>query len=221
MSLSRTRKPQTPSRVGPAGDFGSLFWRLPHSCGMATPGQLFKVFISCLFCGGGPSAVVRRIRAVVVDAVKRMAAGRAASHVGQKRLKRVTPPIAYANTATAIALVVAVAGIGASRFHALPNLVLGCRLALRALAVCFVRPALAMFTTQTAAPHRFASAQIPGPDRDLSAAVAATQPKTCHAPIAANVRNSLNRNQSAEPLIGQITKALHVMSLTRVHHVTQ
>ena len=55
-----------------------------------------------LFGARGPSAVVRRISEVVVDAIKAQFAGWPSSHVGQEILVRVSPSVAHADAATGV-----------------------------------------------------------------------------------------------------------------------
>jgi hypothetical protein len=70
---------------------------------------------------GGPTAVLWRVRSVVVDALNGVFAGWGFSHIGQELLKRVEPALVNGNTSPAIKLKVADARVGAARLDGLPR----------------------------------------------------------------------------------------------------
>ena len=79
-----------------------------------------------LLSGCSPSAVVRGIRAVVVNAVKRVFRGWSLTHVSEEGTKRIEPAGADEDAARAIAQERVVAWLGTSRLHTTPNIVLRC-----------------------------------------------------------------------------------------------
>lgn len=80
--------------------------------------------VVCLLLASGPSAIVRRIRAIVVDSVDGQS-GRTQTHVGEKIRKGVYPPFANKYSATAVVIVILVIWVQTTSLHARPNLVFG------------------------------------------------------------------------------------------------
>lgn len=78
--------------------------------------------IFCLLAGGSPSAVVRGVSLVVVFAVNLKSLAIAWVHVLYK-IKDIVPAFADSYTATTVSIPSLVFGVGASGFHATPNLV--------------------------------------------------------------------------------------------------
>lgn len=213
MSLSRNRKPPAPSRVGFAGNFRSLLWGLSHLGGEATSRQRGEVTIARLFSGSGPSTVVRPVVAVVVDAIKRMGLRGATAHVGQERLERIAPAVTHADSASAIVSIVDVTRIGAARFHAFPDFILGCGFAHGPLSVFLIWASLAVFSLQTTAAFDATGAQIAGAGCPSPATIATAFPQD--APVG-EFLDKPQDNQSLESLTRQINIG-HSMSLTRVY----
>jgi len=70
-----------------------------------------------------PTAIIRRIAEIAVDAVQSVFKGWARSHIGIEILKRIQPTITYGNTASSIARVRTALWISASPFHHAPDIV--------------------------------------------------------------------------------------------------
>ena len=87
-----------------------------------------RSLIGKLFFPGSPTAVLRGIVSVVVLPIKRVRLARARPHVGEEILKT-GPALANLNASTAVVFVRSVLRQFAAALHAIPNLVLGRRLA--------------------------------------------------------------------------------------------
>ena len=72
-----------------------------------------------------PSTIVWRVRAVVIDATKRVAQRWAQSHVRQEVRKTVDPSVADCDSSTTVVTEVMAAGVVAPRLHSHPRVVLG------------------------------------------------------------------------------------------------
>lgn len=88
-------------------------------------GNVFvRPFIVALLCLVRPSAVVGRVRAIIVDAVKRFALGRV-SHVFVKRGKRVAPGITNGDPSLSVVYEFFVKRLMTTVYHRLPGFVGG------------------------------------------------------------------------------------------------
>jgi hypothetical protein len=74
-----------------------------------------------LLCASSPTAVLRRVWAVVVDAIKRVLRRGPPAHVSQKRLVRPSPSLAYRYAAAAVVRPAWQASVGAPGLHAGPS----------------------------------------------------------------------------------------------------
>jgi hypothetical protein len=68
-----------------------------------------------------PTAVLGRVRTIVIDAINRMADGRSFAHVLEECLEAITPAIAYCNSARAIFGIIASTRIQAAVLESLPS----------------------------------------------------------------------------------------------------
>src|ERR1041384_5491599 len=79
-----------------------------------------RPFVSCLLCSRFPSAVPRRIRAIVIYSSER-AAMRGNPHVSEERLERILPLLTDRNTSLAVVTVKTVVRVQTSLLHAIPD----------------------------------------------------------------------------------------------------
>ena len=86
--------------------------------------QLGGALVAGLLRAGSPSAVIRRVRTVVVDSVEAGSNG-PSTHIGVEVRKRVLPPLAHLYAAPPVAFVVGALGVVTTCFHALPSAVFG------------------------------------------------------------------------------------------------
>lgn len=98
--------------------------RVFRQFGVTMPVAFDGAAVLRLFPSGCPSAVVRRIAARVVDALKGVLFSRAWTHVGKEGREVMSPSVADANPATAVVAVVLGAWIFATVDHAGPRVVL-------------------------------------------------------------------------------------------------
>ena len=97
-----------------------------------------------LFFHRGPTTILGRVVAVIVDALKREfrafpdTSRRSQSHVSQEVLK-FSPANANTDSASAIAFIAAVTRIGAPAFHGFPRFVFWCGTAIFPVAVCDIQ----------------------------------------------------------------------------------
>jgi hypothetical protein len=83
--------------------------------------------VSVLLLAGCPSAILRHVIAIVVDAVQAMSMFRcwSQSHVSKERLKALAPFLANLDTSTTIAKKHGIVDIGATLEHVCPGIILG------------------------------------------------------------------------------------------------
>lgn len=113
-------KPPAQSAFGESSNGG------PFGKGMGFAVKLDDAIIALvvgLLCRRGPSAIVRPIVAVCVDAVNRIVASWAWPHVGVEVIKRFTPTVAHLHTSFAIKVVLRIVWVGASLVHVAPRLI--------------------------------------------------------------------------------------------------
>jgi hypothetical protein len=127
--------------------------------------------VAQLFRVGGPFAVLWTVGAIIVNAFNGEAR-RALTHIGQKRLKALTPPLADINTARAVIAIGWVVGVFASGYHGGPASVF------RSLAES-MRPLNAAHVVALVAPTGFSesSAQHASGNASGATAIALTAPK--------------------------------------------
>lgn len=149
-----------------------------------------------------PTAIFRRVAAINIDSVDAVLVAWARPHVGVKRLKRIAPPSAYSDAASAIQREAFVCWIFAASDHAGPRAVFR-RLA-HAVRDYLVGPRA---TTR----FDFACAELVGAYSRFAAAVAMATPKDARAASA----DWLDSGQVVKPLAGDINGALeHVADST-------
>lgn len=71
---------------------------------------------------GCPSAVIRRVRAIVVNSVYGVIDRRALSHVGVERLKGLSPSVTDSDSSAAVIRPTFTLGVVASSFHSAPHI---------------------------------------------------------------------------------------------------
>ena len=144
-----------------------------------------------------PPAIARRIRAVVVNSIQRVALWRF-PHVAEKGLKRLTPLIADQNTAASVIGVSGVVWVVAASLHSTPDMVLsslGHPVRMRASAQ--------RIQLQAAAAFRMAGFQLAARGRDHRTAVTSTYPQGF---TAALPPRAFNHGQSREAVAYQIVQ---------------
>jgi hypothetical protein len=168
-----------------------------------------EVSIARLLPSGRPTAITRHVVTVVVDAVKRVLAGWAASHVGQERRERFLPAVTDTDASRAVVLEPNVIRIAAPSLHALPDFVFGRRLPARTFAVTRVRAATTVISASASATQDATSAKLSTDCSTRPAAIASAKPCTTGA---------TNNGQSSKSLSN---KVVHMVSLTRGANVAQ
>jgi hypothetical protein len=97
---------------------------LRHGLGQAECGNPTRpAVVAGLLARAGPPAVLRTVRAVVVTAIDSVSRTRLWSHVAQKCLKAIPPPIANGDAATSVGRVTRVSRVVASADDVKPGLV--------------------------------------------------------------------------------------------------
>ena len=133
--------------------------------------QPVRAGIPGLFLLGRPSAVLRLIVSVIINAVNAMLGRRPRAHVGEERLERISPALADADTAMAVPLVRRVVGVITAAFHPCPRAVLWTRPATRRMTVAGAHVSVEASTT---AAHACLEALVE--DKSLGAAGTAAEP---------------------------------------------
>jgi hypothetical protein len=139
-----------------------------------------------------PSAVVRRVRSVVVDAIDRVSFW-AWSHIGKELRKVINPLRTDRNPARAVVGIVLVVWSQASLLHSLPRAVFAGHVAVAGVAVNQSAGGATLNHAATAT-RRGSGLQIDGVGRGLTSAVASTKPVD----PAALVRRSTKHGQASE-----------------------
>ncbi len=80
--------------------------------------------VAVLLCDGSPSTVIRRIRAIVVNAVNGMFGRRPRTNVGIEVLEGAEPTVTHDNAATAIVGITGMSNVVTSLFDAVPGVAL-------------------------------------------------------------------------------------------------
>ena len=129
--------------------------------------------VECLVGIRGPSAILRRVRTVVVDAVNRVLQRRSRSHVGVER-GVVVPALADGNASAAVARIFVMLGIQASLPHRQPRRVFNtpASYGVSMSALSFSYPS----TTHTPTRARGASSDVPLLRDDDTTAIATELP---------------------------------------------
>jgi hypothetical protein len=119
----------------------------------------------------GPSAIPRRIWAIVVDAVNRMPWRWLRSHIAKKRLEAIEPFCGHVDTPRAVSTEAGILRIAATLFRRAPRDVFGCPSVLGC-------GAMSQMTSGAAAPapSGISSAQHFGQHHLLATAIAAAEP---------------------------------------------
>lgn len=180
--------------------------RLWHRANAASP----RSAIAHLLLSGGPFAVVRRIRAIVVDPFDSMACCRSLPHIGIEGCEVIAPTIAYRDASAAVVVPVLLSWICASRNHSLPYQVFRRWIAITAKPVAAIWVALSQaFFVKTPAAIRSAANKRAGMDRLSGPAVASAFPEP-----AARIPDN---KQSSESLAAQFN-ALHFQYFTSIQN---
>jgi hypothetical protein len=144
----------------------------------------------------GPSAIRRRVRAVIVDAIKGVVARWARPHVGVEPLKRL-PLGTHGDAPSAIVLEVGMLPICAARPHLAPRLVFG---GVREAVCCHqgLGPIAAVAPTR----EDGSAPQVARVDRGRRAAVTAADPPRL--PFAGSLRRERGNSEESVTLPGEI-----------------
>lgn len=142
--------------------------------------QTIRPLVKQLFSVGGPAAILRAIRTVIVDTLYRVALTRACPHVQKKCLKRVSPTVTHCDATTAVVTPSRVTADRAATDHRTPHVVNRC------FAHAVTPRSVALFLSLAAsATARFSASQRRCVNRLRGAAFAETVP-----PLLASVTNS-------------------------------
>jgi hypothetical protein len=154
----------------------------------------------------GPSAVVRRVRSIIVDAIESVTV-RACTHIGDERLKTVAPAITHRNTSPPVAVVVRTRSGVATSLRVDPRGIGGRGSSVYRLPVSRVRCAYTLSPPASATP-RYAALEIRGTDLSDVPAVASAEPLRS-ASVCREIVCSIDDRPSSKPLTGQINKRRH------------
>ena len=83
--------------------------------------QLYRPFVVVLLTACSPSAILRRIRAIVVDPINRVFWRGLWSHVSKKVTKRLSPSVTHSNAPTTVVAIPFLIGVSASLYHGVPR----------------------------------------------------------------------------------------------------
>ena len=159
-----------------------------------------------LFAVRGPSAVFRRVRTIVVNAVKRQRLW-CFTHVAEEGREVVAPRIAHHNTPGTVVLESNVVRVVAAIFCVAPRQIRLREAAFRMMAVSVTCAALAGFGFQAATASRVASNEIVFQGNRLVAAVARAQPLNLEPfmrRLSRSIWTPLHDEQAAESLTSQV-----------------
>lgn len=173
--------------------------------------------VAILFLSRGPSAVIRAIIAIVVDAVQGLSLW-PISHIFVKGSERLSPSVAYANPSSSIVRVCSVVWIAAATDHLAPNAIFGRishSMRCKSLACHISRQAPATFSISTA--------QVGGHYDNHVSALASTEPTSNAFVFRARKRllyEAIERNNSqpAKLLSGQVFVVVSAASRIRISH---
>lgn len=160
-----------------------------------------------------PSAVLGRVRSVVVDAVEGVLRGGLRSHVGKEGVEATTPAVAYRDPSAAVGGVATMRRLLASSDHA----VVGSREGMSVEQEAPREPASAVTLRERfpldAAARLGVSAHEVGCAHDRATpAIALARPGHLLVPVGAGPRNDV---QTAEALAGQIERFGHIPNVTQ------
>lgn len=159
-----------------------------------------------LLMRGGPSAIVRRVRTVVVDAINRVTMW-TWSHVAEESREVVTPLIANGDAPSTIPRIRSTAGPVAARLHRPPDSVQPCAFSSR---LWFARGFgssfryLAFFVGEAAATTRVVIAQARSCGHALVAAIAAASPSV-HS-VTTRMANPFQDDEMSKSLAGNVSE---------------
>lgn len=162
-----------------------------------------------LLSARSPSAVVRRIRAVVVDAVDRMVLRWPRTHVGKKVSERVAPTFADENASASVVGIGDVVPVVAASVHGHPR-----QMFRRVCQTVRSRGANKSLAPKAATTPRSLS-EFCSPDLGLCPTIALAQPEQL-----AVDRSAAQRNESAEALSGYVFSRTHLSILPRGSYAT-
>lgn len=157
-----------------------------------------RTTVQSLLAGSCPSAIVGRIAALVVNPLDCQFL-RTLTHI-RKEVFELVPALAYRNAATTVVMIILLLRIVAALMHVDPCRIRRTRLSRRLVAMP-KQGIASTFLVQTATRLRVIAAQIPTPDNQLRAAVAATPPQ--HLLVGRSSAVS-KHDQPAEPLVRQV-----------------
>jgi hypothetical protein len=160
-----------------------------------------------------PSAVLRKVAFVVVNAINRVLRGRGFTHVRQKRLKVIKPSVAHRDASATVVMESMVARVMATSLHAAPSVV--CLCASPSITVSVNRvPMLEVpltnfgngFFRDATARFNAATLQVVGFDELFTTAGANTSPMCASSVFSGWFDNTLNNSQTPKYLTGKINK---------------
>lgn len=114
-------KARSESRIAYAKNIGPFGKRMSFAFVRDVP--IHAGIVGLLFCGC-PTAILGRIRTIVVDSVNRQSRLWPWSHISIESCKVGAPSLAHDNTAFSIVVIRSMIGVVAARFHADPYLIL-------------------------------------------------------------------------------------------------
>lgn len=167
-------------------------------------------FVDGLLGACCPSAIIRRVVAVIVDSVDRVVWRRLTAHISQKRREAISPLFAHRNASSTIARVFPVA----SGFNATPAVVLGGVMPLTcASAAVRLRRDASAFLLKASTALCVSGVQIRAKYNLGVAAVASALP-FMHAAMR---RVVAGHNKTIESLAGQVNQCRHAVDFTMQH----
>ena len=171
--------------------------------------------IAGLLCGRGPSAILRRVRTIIIDAIQLMFGSGACAHVGEKVIEQ-SPSVTDRNPACSIVYVPFIARIKASGFHGTPDVILRRICLSMSQAVPFPKVTHRLevlarrFSMQASARFDVTISQVTQAQRRVVAALATAAHK------ALSAGRSTNHSQNRQAVVGEsnnihVSHALHCM----------
>lgn len=157
--------------------------------------------VLALFASCGPAAIVRRVRAVVVDALNRVLVGWSWPHIGQKSLKAIEPSSAHGDASAAVVLEPFVTGV----YAALPC----CRphgiFRHQSVANFQAQGGSQSFNTKAATANGLPGLKVYAPDHGDLAAVASANPSAALSSSSRRGHIAIQHDEASESLARQIT----------------
>lgn len=163
-----------------------------------------RALVAVLLVPRRPSAVTRLVVPIVILAVDRVFGRRAEPHVGQEVLEGVQPPVADANAAATVVLERRVVGVGTTRLHFRPHLVLGRAPVVVATTTMLEIPLPHNIVLMASATESGSAAKVVAINGSACSAVATTQPE-CSGGL--RVADVVQHQQPSESLPGQVLES--------------